>query len=347
MAPTALVAGATGAAARRLVELLLARGWSVLAVTRRPPAPAERLGHVAADLSDASRAALAACGAVTHVFYAGRAAHGEGGVESVADNVAMLRNLLDGVLPVARGLEHVHLVQGTKYYGLHLGRFPTPAREDDPRHMPPNFYYDQQDLLVERRQGRRWTWSASRPPVICDFAPDRARNLVPLIGAYAAIAAELGVPLDFPGRPGCWEALTELVDAGHLARAMAFLATDPRGADRAFNVTNGDLLRWKRVWPRIAAACGVPPGEVRTLTLADWMKDKDAVWQRVVARHGLRPSRLSDIANWAFGDFVWRQDHDVVSSTTRLRLAGFAEVVDSEAMLLDQLARYRAAKILP
>jgi hypothetical protein len=72
----------------------------------------------------------------------------------VPDNVAMLRNLIDAIEPVARGLEHVHLVQGTKYYGMHLGPFRTPAREDDPRPDFPNFYYDQQDLLAERARGK-------------------------------------------------------------------------------------------------------------------------------------------------------------------------------------------------
>ena len=77
--------------------------------------------------------ALAAHRGVTHLFYTARAKHGETGVESVEDNVAMLRNVLDAVEPAATGLEHVHLVQGTKYYGMHLGPFGAPAREDSPR----------------------------------------------------------------------------------------------------------------------------------------------------------------------------------------------------------------------
>jgi hypothetical protein len=38
-------------------------------------------------------------------------------------------------------------VHGAKWYGMHIGPYRTPAREGDPRHMPPNFYYDQQDLV--------------------------------------------------------------------------------------------------------------------------------------------------------------------------------------------------------
>ena len=47
-----------------------------------------------------------------------------------------------------RVLRRVVLVTGTKYYGSHLGPFKTPARESDPRHMPPNYYFDQIDWLT-------------------------------------------------------------------------------------------------------------------------------------------------------------------------------------------------------
>jgi hypothetical protein len=42
-------------------------------------------------------------------------------------------------------------------------------------HLPPNFYYDQQDLVTERQKGKQWNWSASRPYFLIDFAPDRPR----------------------------------------------------------------------------------------------------------------------------------------------------------------------------
>jgi len=349
---TALIAGATGASAKRLVEVLQAdAGWTVIGLARHPPAiaPAGRLRFVRADLLDAADTAraLRECAGVTHVFYTARAKHGEGGVESVDENSAMLSHLLDALLPAAPHLEHVHLVEGAKYYGVHLGPYPTPAQEDDARPAAPNFYYDQEDLLRVRQRGQRWSWSASRPNVICDFAPERARNLVPLLGAYAAVMAELSLPLHFPGRQGCWDALTEVTDATHLARAMVFIATDARAANRAFNVSNGDLFRWKRLWPRLADHFGMAAGEVRPALLTELMADKDPVWQRVVRRHGLAASRLDEFAVWGFGDFLFRQDYDVVSSTTRLRQAGFHDIVATAAMFRDHLARYREARLLP
>src|SRR6185503_3464258 len=229
MTNTALIAGAGGAASKRLIETLLADpDWSVLALARTPRESAGRLTWIAADLFDAEACAraLAEHGGVTHLFYTARAKHGETGVESIEDNVAMLRNALDAVEPVAAGLEHVHLVQGTKYYGMHLGPFRTPAREDDPRSNVPNFYYDQQDLLARRQRGG-WAWSASRPTFIYDFAPERARNAVTVIGAYAALCHELGLPLDFPGTAAAFDARRDLTDASLLARAMKYIAVTP------------------------------------------------------------------------------------------------------------------------
>ena len=104
MAKIALVAGAGGAASKRLIETLLGDpGWSVLALARTPRASAGRLTWIAADLFDAQACAraLAAHRGVTHLFYTARAKHGETGVESIEENVAMLRNALDAVEPIA------------------------------------------------------------------------------------------------------------------------------------------------------------------------------------------------------------------------------------------------------
>ncbi|MGE0723994.1 MAG: SDR family oxidoreductase [Alphaproteobacteria bacterium] len=347
---TALVAGATGAVGEPLATLLSATpGFRVVGLCRTPPADPGAITWVAADLLDAQacRAAVALAGDVTHVFYAARAPHGEGGRESVADNLAMLRNVLDAAEAAAPELAHVHLVEGGKWYGLHLGPYLTPAREDQPRHAPPNFYFDQEDLLVERRRGGAWTWSACRPNVVCDVAPGRGRNLVSTIGAYGAICRATGTPFDFPGTQAGWTTLTELTEARHLARAIRWMATQPACADRAFNVTNGDVFRWCDMWPAIADAIGVVPGGPRPFRLAEAMAGAEPEWDRIVTAHGLRPLPIERVANWGFADFVFGQDWDVASDLARLRATGFDEAVDTRAMIVGQLAAYRDARVLP
>src|SRR5262249_50183906 len=134
-------------------------------------------------------------------------------------NLAMLKNLLDAVESSSPGLEHVNLMEGTKWYGSHLGAFKTPAKEDDLRSPAPNFYYDQQDFLVARAKGKRWHWSAVRPHAICGFALGNPMNLAMTIAVYASIMKELGEPLRHPGSEKNYHALYQTTDAALLAKA--------------------------------------------------------------------------------------------------------------------------------
>ena len=349
----AVIAGATGAASKRLVEALVADPqWRAVGLSRNPPRSENpRLSYMAADLTDfqSTRAALAKVPEATHVFYTARAKFTDAsmGVEDVEGNARMVRNLVDGAEAACRNLEHVHLVEGTKWYGMHLGAFPTPAREDDPRHMPPNFYYAQEDLLVERQKGRRWSWSSSRPGFLYDFAPERPRNLIAIIGAWAAMCQEAGMALEFPGKPKCYDAMFEATDAGQLARGIKWMATSEKAQNQAYNVVDGTTFRWNRLWPRIAKFYGLQTGIVRNVQLNSWMADKQPMWDSIVKRRGLKPSRIEDIAVWGFGDFCWGLEHDVVSSVAKIRSHGFHDTVDTEEQILAHLARYREAKVLP
>ena len=342
-----LIVGASGAAAQRILTegRAQARG-PVIGLSRH--APAGMQPWVTADLTDPAglRTALAARADITHIVYASRAPFGEGGVEDVDQNLAMLRHLVEAAEDALPHLAHIHLVQGCKWYGMHIGPFRTPAREEDPRHLPPNFYYDQQDCIADRQRGRAWAWSASRPNFVLDVAPGRARNLVSTLGAYAAICRETGTPFDFPGKPGTWDALHEVTDATLLAEGVLWMLDEPRCANRAFNITNGDAIRWRHLWPDLAARFGVAPGTVRTMPLARWMADKAPVWEAIRARHGLRLP-IEQVAAWDFADFVFGLDYDMVFSMNAARTAGFAGFRDTPALIASQIEGYRAARILP
>jgi len=122
----------------------------------------------------------------------------------------MLRNLLRTLEPVALKLERVVLNEGVKAYGVHLGPFKTPAKETDARHLPPNFYYAQEDFLRVQQAGKSWTYTVLRPDVVCGFSVGSAMNLPLIIATYAAISRELGVPLRFPGKPVAYRALAQV-----------------------------------------------------------------------------------------------------------------------------------------
>src|ERR1700722_17152457 len=343
----ALVIGPTGATGGPIAAALARRGWRVYGIFRTAPSWGVSFTPIAADLTDPTscRRALATIEPVTHAFFAARAPFREGGVEDVEGNVAMLAATLDALAGRSAVLEHVHLLEGIKWYGMHLGPYPTPSREDDPRHLPPNFYYDQQDLLSARAAQARWSWSASRPSYICEFAPNRSRNLITVLGAYAAICRELNVPLDFPGSAAAYSVLSELSDPPFLAEAIIFPSTHETGRNAAFNVTNGDCFRWCQVWPRLAQWFGIPCGVPRGMKLAKWMVDKGPVWERIVARHELEPRSLGSLASWEFADFVFEKEWDLLTDTGRLRRAGFNACVDTIAMIRDQLGQYRDARL--
>jgi nucleoside-diphosphate-sugar epimerase len=176
---TALVTGASGlAGGYMLAHLLEQGGWDVIAVSRRKPRIGGDYRHIAVDLLDPAdcQAKLGPLTNITHLFYLAITERADPG-ETISANANMFFNLVKTVEAASPMLEHVHLSQGTRWYGNHLGPYKTPTREDDPRHMPRNFYYDQQDFLEEFQQGKRWTWSVGRPHAVCGFSTGGPMNL--------------------------------------------------------------------------------------------------------------------------------------------------------------------------
>lgn len=250
----ALVVGGQGVIGRNLVtHLATLPDWEVIGLSRRGGEPEGNVHYRAVDLldRDACREKLNNLTQITHIFYAAYQDRPTW-AELVPPNLAMLVNVIDAIEPIAPRLQHVSLMQGYKVYGAHLGPFKTPARETDAGHMPPEFNVDQQQFLEQRQKGKAWTWSAIRPSVVCGFALGNPMNLAMVIAVYATISKELGLPLRFPGKPGAYHSLLEMTDAGLLARATIWAATDERCANQAFNINNGDLFRWSEMWPKIA-----------------------------------------------------------------------------------------------
>jgi len=225
--------------------------------------------------------------------------------------------------------------------------FKTPAKEDDPRHMPPNFYYDQQDFLESRQKGKRWSWSAVRPHAVCGFSTGGPMNLTLAIAVYANISKALGLPLSFPGKPGAYTVLYQATDAALLAKAMVWMATDPKCANQAFNITNGDLIRWQHLWPKFADFFGMELAPPRHISLSRTMADKGPIWDRIVADHRLKPHAYEDIVGWGYPENVFNSDYDIVSATSKARRFGFHDLVDTEEMFMRMFGEFRSNRIIP
>ncbi len=354
MGGTVLVVGALGVVGRAVIEHYLTQpDWRVIGLARRPK-PADLASEwISADLmaSDATRAALSGTGTVTHVVYT--ALHEEPSLVTgwtaaaqIATNVTMLQNLLDG-LP--GGLKHLALLQGTKAYGVHHGPYKMPAKESDARFIAPNFYYEQEDLVRARSAAEGWTFTVLRPQIVCGLALANPMNAVMAIGVYAAICAELGQPMRFPGGPACFQ---EAVDSDLLAKAIQWAGQSRAAAGEIFNVANGDCFSWPNLWPGFARRFGAEPGLAHPFSLAAVMQDKAPVWDRIVSRHDLKIHRFEEIvASWQFMDYLLRHDrpypHHSLVSTIKIRKHGFHDCEDSEEMFHRIFHRLQGERILP
>ena len=348
MTRTAVVAGASGLVGRCIVnELKRTGGWNIVGLGRRVQI-VDGVRWMAVDLANAvdCRSKLGVLSDATHVFYAGRYDHPEGAPESVEINTAMLVNLIEALEPVAP-LEHVHVVHGSKYYGHQLGAVPIPMVECQARATNQNFYFNQEDFLIERARHAKWRYSTSRPHAFCDAAVDHPRSIGLVIAVYAMIQRELGLPLDYPGTEKGFHTITQFTDLALLGRSALWMATEPRCADQSFNVVNGDTPRWSALWQDFANVFGMMAGTPQNIRLEHWIKDKTPVWNRIVNKHHLRATEVQQLALWPYGDYQLRPQWDVASSMEKARKLGFNDAVDSFQMFRRQFENYRAEKIIP
>jgi nucleoside-diphosphate-sugar epimerase len=343
---TALVAGAAGIIGHALLHELDRKGWRVRGLSRR------RLpGHpsIQADLTDAdaTAAALRDAADTTHVFYAALAPDPDLATEA-ARNAAMLGNLLDGLETASAPLQRVIIYQGFKIYGIHLGaKVPTPARESDPPHMPPNLYMAQEAALRERAARSRWDYVALRPDVVVGDIWGNPMNIALVIGAFAEISRAVGVPLRFPGTDQAFGQLVQVTDARLLARASLWAATSDRAGGEAFNVTNGDVFRWERMWDDVARHLGMETASPVPLTLASHMADKAPLWRTLAERHGLAEPDLGRLVGWGFGDFIFHTETDVISDVNKVHEYGFTERLNSTTSLLNAIDSLKRQRVLP
>jgi nucleoside-diphosphate-sugar epimerase len=263
-------------------------------------------------------------------------------------NVAIIKNLFDVIEETSPSLRHVTFYQGGKAYGADLGPFKTPAREDDARLMPPNFYYDQEDFLRRRQHGKSWHWTALRPEATFGFGVGNPMNLGMSIAVYAAISKELGLPLRFPGTEKSYRVLYQITSAEILAKATTWAGQSESASNEIFNITNGDYFRWRYLWPRIAAMFDMRAADPVPTPLTVYMADKKPVWEAIVAKHGLRPIAYEQVSSWPFADAILRlMEYDNISSTIKARRAGFQDCIDTEDMFKEFFAALRNDRIIP
>jgi nucleoside-diphosphate-sugar epimerase len=351
-----LVAGATGLVGyAALKHFARAPDTDVIAVSRRMP-PGPGATHLMLDLTDAQacQAAAVRLRTVTHLVYAALfelpgLVEGWRNEQQIATNDRMLRNLLGPLLQAAPGLRHVTLLQGTKAYGVHVRPLAVPAREGrSEMREQPNFYWLQEDYLRDVQAGQDWHFTILRPVLIVGEAIGGAMNLIPALGAHAAVMRERGPILPYPGGA---ERVSQAVDADLLARAIAWAGETKAARNETFNVTNGDVFTWPNIWPTIAEAVGMRAGPDEPFLLQSLGR---ADWDRVRQRYGLVSPALTEFVGLSleYADYQMRYGHTepgppAIVSTIKLAQAGFHEVMDTEIMFRKWFTLFQQQRLLP
>lgn len=350
---TALVVGASGIAGSALVDLLSGTGWDVLAMSRGGGAARPGVRPLSADLGSPESLEAALAGETpTHVFFTAWSRQ-ETERENIEVNAAMLRNLLEAL----RGspVEHVALMTGLKHYlgpfeAYAAGEMPdTPFHEEEPRLPAPNFYYAQEDELWAAAERQGFTWSVHRAHTVIGHAVGNAMNMGLTLAVQASICKELDRPFIFPGSETQWNSLTDMTDSGLLAEHMLWAATAEGAGNQAYNIVNGDVFRWRWMWPRLAAYFGVVPagfeGAPRPLEVQ--MEGMEGTWAEMARRHALAEPDLSRVSSWWHADGDLGRNIEVLADMSKSRLAGFTgyrRTLDSFTELFD---RFRADRLIP
>ncbi|MDG2005380.1 MAG: NAD-dependent epimerase/dehydratase family protein [Novosphingobium sp.] len=352
-----LVTGATGLVGRAAMEHFVAAGYKVTAVSRRRPFDTYGAQFMSVDLADetACKAAFADLGDVTQVVFA--ALHEEPDLVAgwtsqahVDRNGAMLRNTVEAIVPQARGLRNITILQGPKAYGAHVRPMRPGAREDrDEDRSIPNFYWAQQDYLADRQQGQDWGWTILRPSLVVGMAVGGAMNLMAAIGVYAALLKERGEPLHFPGSR---LSLSQPTDTELMARAMDWAGRAEAARNQTFNITNGEMFSIADQWPVIAEALGMAVGDDISFLFSEEFPQRASEWDAIRARHELISPDIGaflgqsiEFADWVFA--YGGQGPPTPISTVKLRQAGFGEAMYTDDMLSKWIARYQASGLLP
>jgi nucleoside-diphosphate-sugar epimerase len=381
----ALVVGSTGIIGAVLVNLLLLQHpeipvgpcKKVYALSRRPLPPwyaaaassfsssnndpNATVVHLHVDLADdaAVTKALAPLTDITHIFYVTWAPRqGWSNAEARAVNRAMLSSVLSAVVPNAPDLKHVALQSGRNqsadpFQPPVRGAFAEdgwlgPYSEDLPR---PD-YPDLEDALIDGIASRVGdvTWSVHRPATILGFSPRSSRNLVSSLCVYAAICGKEGAVLRWPGSLVAWEGFSDACDSW-LVAVQAIWAAMMARPNEAFNCGNGDVFKWKQLWPMLASYFGVPwagyEGEDQRFKLEEAMVGKEPVWAEIIEENGLVETELDDITTWWLVDAVINADKEHVETMNKSKEFGFHSLYDTVRCFDTCIRRLKASRIVP
>ncbi|MGH1516887.1 SDR family oxidoreductase [Chryseobacterium sp. JK1] len=351
----ALVVGATGITGSNLAEELISQGWTTYGLSRNPNNSIANLIPIKADLMDEQNLAEALEGiSPTHIYFT-TWMRNDTEEENIRVNSALVRNLLN-VLSAKKSVQHVALVTGLKHY---LGPFEayakqgilpeTPVREEHPRLPLPNFYYAQEDEVYKASERDGFTWSIHRPHTVVGYAVGNLMNIGATLAVYASICKETGRKFIWPGSEAQWNGVSDVTDAKVLAQQLVWASTTESAKNQAFNITNGDVFRWKWLWKRLADWFGVEYEgfEDSIKPLEKELENDKQIWKEIAEKYNLNETRLDRLSSAWHTDLDLGRPLEVMCDMSGSRKLGFSAFKSTEDSFIEVFERLRAEKMIP
>lgn len=183
-----------------------------------------------------------------------------------------------------------------------------------------------------------------------------------LLAQYFLICRELGEAPKWPGSLRNYHRTEDQCYAPSIADLTIWATTNEMCKDEAFNHTNGDVIVFKFLWSHLAKYFNVElpkscsPEESKSgddepaVDLAEWEKDKQEVWERIVATHG---GKAESFHAGAFSFLSWglnptgNMKAPFMSTVAKARKFGWHRVEDSYEAYSRTFRSYENAGILP
>ncbi len=354
MQKKALIIGISGVVGRALAKKLNQEGWIVTGLSRGRSNIPEGCISLTADLTNAEAVNQALKNIEPDAVIFSVWSRQENEKENIRVNRMMVLNVIESLGSRLQG-SHIALVTGLKHY---LGPFEaygkgvvpsTPFREEQGRQPVDNFYYAQEDEIFAGAKKYGYQWSIHRPHTIIGDAQGNAMNMGQTLAVYASLCKEKGWPFIFPGSMEQWNGISDVTDARLLAEQLYWAILSPAAANEDFNITNGDVFRWKWLWPHLADYFGIESQEypAQIMPLEGRMQQAEAAWQEIASKYNLRESNINKLASWWHTDADLGRPMEVFSDMSKSRKAGFTgyqSTLDSFTQLFDRL---KSQRIIP
>lgn len=185
-------------------------------------------------------------------------------------------------------------------------------------------------------------------------------SLALTLAIYMLCCREMGVPPVFPGNKFFYTRCVEDCSyAPSIADLSVWATTDEHTKNEDFVHQNGDVFVWKQLWTKLGrhfnievpeftewAAEGDQERMANNFLMTEWCKDKEAVWERVVAKHGGQLEAFG-WGTWDFFDWAIGKAWCTISTVSKARKFGWKRYDDTYDTFIETFHVLENAGILP